>query len=196
MPATAPRTLAWARKSLASKRSPRSATNRSPGSMLRLSLWTRRKPIASLAGAQSTQRALPSHGCTCCKVVMSDTGTPVLNRRCVPNCQRPTHLVNVRERPPLACHLLIVFMTLARDQQHIVGTSPGQRIGNCPRPVGLNVHGCITTQAQQYLTDDGIHLFAARIVTGHQHPVGMAGRNRPHQGSVSYTHLRAHETGR
>ena len=127
MAATAPLALAWASKSLASKRSPRSATNRSPGSSVRVSVCTRLKETAPaltpLWVSASTRRAPTSQGLICCNVIISFIAMPLLCGGRNPISQRATHMIQIGKGQALACQLLIVLMTLAGDQQHVMGRS-------------------------------------------------------------------------
>ncbi|MEX1083804.1 MAG: hypothetical protein WEC82_05745, partial [Xanthobacteraceae bacterium] len=72
-----------------------------------------------------------------------------------------------------ACRLLGVFMALAGNQHHIGRRGFGNGLGDGCRSVGLGAHGATGDRALQDLVQDGGRVFAAGVVAGHQHLVGL-----------------------
>ena len=60
----------------------------------------------------------------------------------------------------------------------------GQRRCNRQRTIRLNRDSCIARKTEQNLADDGVGLFAARVIAGNHDPVGVTGSNGSHQGAL------------
>ena len=80
---------------------------------------------------------------------------------------------HVGERLAHTGRLLGVFVALAGDQHHIGGRCLGNGQRNGGGAVGLGAHGVASDGALQNLVQDGRRVFAARVVAGHHHPVGV-----------------------
>ena len=86
-----------------------------------------------------------------------------------------TRQQQVGERLLHAHHVLVVLVALAGNQHHVarIGTGHGQRDG--AGAVGLDQGGVRRGQPGHHLAQDGLRVFAARVVAGQHHGIGMQG---------------------
>ena len=160
---------ACARKSWPSKRSPRSATNRSPRRRLRVSVVTRdeatpprrrREPPTSARGGRRVHHASP----------------PARKRM-------PRRTAAIGERQALAVDFLVVLVALAGDQHDVARaracerTLDRRRAVELDRPVGRRSTAMPATIASMIAA----RILAARVVAGDDDAVGERAGDRAHQ---------------
>ena len=173
--ATAPAALAWARKSCASKRSPRKATNRSPERRVRVSLCTRVK-----ASDGSPTRFAPGRLAAASPSVVIGAGA-IAGAARAPRSARLGACGRIGERMLDAADVLVVLVALAGEQDHVGGG--GRADGEADRlgPVLDHVDLVVADRADQDLREDEVGRLEPRVVAGDDHVLGQLDRDRAHQ---------------
>ena len=165
---------ACARKSCASKRSPFSATNRSPGCS------AARVAVHALGqhAAVADQHRSGSSACACSSVIMVTSASVHAPR--APRAPRRR-----RRRMPHARDFLVVLVALAGDQHHVARRRPGAPRARSPRggPRSRRAR-CVPVDAGHDLRRRSPRRLAARVVAGDDHAVGQPrGDARPSAGA-------------
>src|SRR6476619_6479621 len=102
-------------------------------------------------------------------------------------------MLGVAERLARPVALLIGFVTLARQQHDVAAPGLADRAGDGYRAVELDRITAVARLANavhDFAGDRG-RIFAARIVVGHQHPIGKLCREPAHLGPLSPVALAA-----